>query len=167
MMNVLFLCTGNSARSILAESLLNEMGQGRFKAYSAGSEPKAEPHPVAMELLHRLGHPTGMFRSKSWDEFAAEGAPHLDVIITVCDNAAGEACPVWPGRPATGHWGIADPAAVTDNGPDARIAFLEAYAQMADRIGRFVASPVETMNDTELRRLLSDIGDQHRIAGAA
>ena len=167
MMNVLFLCTGNSARSILAESLLNTMGHSRFKAYSAGSQPKDKPHPVAIGLLQRLGHPTDTLRSKSWDEFAKEGAPHLDIIITVCDNAAGEACPVWPGRPAAGHWGIADPAAVTGNGQEVRIAFLEAYAQMADRIGRFVAAPVEAMDDVELKQVLSDIGGQHRIAGAA
>ena len=167
MMNVLFLCTGNSARSILAESLLNEMGRGRFRAYSAGSQPKDEPHPVAINLLQRLGHPTEAFRSKSWDEFATEGAPDLDIIITVCDNAAGEACPVWPGRPATGHWGIADPAAVAGHGPAAQIAFLEAYAQMADRIGRFVAAPVENLDDAGLKRLLSAIGSQHRIPGEA
>lgn len=162
-MNVLFLCTGNSARSILAESLLNEMGRDRFRAYSAGSKPKHKPHPVALELLQRLGHPTEGFRSKSWDEFATEGAPPLDIIITVCDDAAGEACPVWPGRPATGHWGIADPAAVPGSGPDAQIAFLEAYARMADRIGRFVASPVETLDDTKLRQLLADIGSHYRV----
>ncbi len=166
MINVLFLCTGNSARSILAESLLNQIGGGRFTAFSAGSAPKGAPHPQALRLLERLGHPLAGLHSKSWDEFARPQAPNLDIIITVCDNAAGEACPVWPGRPAAGHWGIADPAAVEGSDQDLRIAFLEAYAQLADRIGSFVAAPIEDMSADEVKRTLAAIGAQHRIPGA-
>ena len=167
MINVLFLCTGNSARSILAESLLNEMGRGRFTGFSAGIQPKGEPHAHALRLLERLGHPVTGLHSKSWESFARPEAPALDIVITVCDNAAGEACPVWPGHPASGHWGIADPAAVRGSDQDMRLAFLEAYAQLADRIGSFVAAPIETMSADDVKRKLAEIGDRCRIPGAA
>lgn len=163
MQNVLFLCTGNSARSILAEAILNRVGEGRFKAFSAGSQPKTEPNPWALKLLAAQGYDLGQFRSKSWDEFGADDAPKMDHIITVCDNAAGESCPYWPGRPASAHWGIPDPAAATGDDKDMQLAFLTAYAQMSDRIGRFVALPVETMAPEELKAAMQSIG---RYSGA-
>jgi len=163
MKHVLFLCTGNSARSILAEAILNRVGEGRFVAHSAGSQPKTEPNPWAVRLLTELGYDVSHYRSKSWDEFGKEGAPAMDHIITVCDNAAGEACPFWPGRPASAHWGIPDPAAATGDDKDMQLAFLAAYAQMSDRIGRFVALPVEDMSDDELKQAMAAIG---RYAGA-
>jgi arsenate reductase len=137
-MNVLFLCTGNSARSILAEAMLNQRGTGRFQAFSAGSHPKGEVHPLAIELLHAKGLPTAGFRSKSWDEFAQAGAPHMDRIVTVCDNAAGEACPVWPGRPAIEHWGLPDPAAVDGSEDQRRAAFEATWQSLALRIGHML-----------------------------
>ncbi len=135
-MNVLFLCTANSARSILAEAYLNAAGQGRFAAFSAGAHPAGTVNPHAIALLQEKGIATAGLRSKSWDEFAAPGAPRMDFIITVCDNAAGEACPLWPGRPATAHWSVPDPAAATDKRP----AFLRAYEDLSARIDRFVSS---------------------------
>jgi arsenate reductase (thioredoxin) len=135
--NVLFLCTGNSARSILAEALLNRLGEGRFRALSAGSFPNGEVHPMALRLLDEQGFPTGGLRSKSWDEFADPDGPRFDVVVTVCDNAAGETCPVWPGNPAREHWGIADPAAV--EGAGQRPAFEEAYRLLEARIEAFLA----------------------------
>jgi len=138
MRNILFLCTGNSARSILAEAILNSESAGRFRAYSAGSHPKGQVHPVALALLAELGLPVEGMRSKSWDEFAAEDAPPIHFVITVCDNAAGEVCPIWPGNPATAHWSIADPAAI--EGPGQRGAFQEAYRDLHSRIVRFLAS---------------------------
>src|SRR6185436_7790715 len=126
-MNVLFLCTGNSARSILAEAMLNHRGSGRFAAFSAGSHPKGEVHPLALDLLRARGLPVASLRSKSWDEFAAPGAPHMDRIVTVCDNAAGETCPIWPGRPAIDHWGLPDPAAVEGDDETRRRAFAETW----------------------------------------
>lgn len=157
MINVLFLCTGNSARSILAEAILNRVGAGRFRGYSAGSQPKDAPNPHALALLERLGHATGALRSKSWDEFGEADAPKIDIVITVCDAAAGESCPVWPGKPVKAHWGIADPANVTE--PEAaRVAFLEAFAQMAERIGSLVNLPVETMAVGDLNARLAEIG---------
>jgi arsenate reductase len=140
--NVLFLCTGNSARSILAEALLNHWGGGRFRGFSAGSFPKGQVHPVALELLQRINLPTERLRSKSWNEFAAADAPALDFIITVCDNAAGEACPVWPGKPMTAHWGLADPAAVAGYAAQGA-AFRETLAELEARIKLFVNSPSE------------------------
>ena len=137
--NVLFLCTGNSARSILSESLLNRLGDGRFRAFSAGSKPVGRVNPGALELLQRRGYPTEELRSKSWDEFAAAGAPAMDYIITVCNNAAGETCPVWPGHPATEHWDIDDPAGVGETDEERRAAFEEAYAVLQKRIEKFVA----------------------------
>lgn len=155
--NVLFLCTGNSARSILAEALLNHMGEGRFKAYSAGSFPKGEVHPTALDLLKDLGFPAEGLRSKSWDEFAAEGAPELDFIFTVCDNAAGETCPIWPGHPMTAHWGIEDPAAV-ENGPKQKRAFERALAYLRQRISLLLALPVDEIDGMALQSRLTAIG---------
>jgi len=147
--NVLVLCTGNSARSILAEALFNHLGGGRFTAYSAGSQPSGTVNPVALETLDRHGVPLPEARSKSWDEFAAPGAPHMDFIFTVCASAAGEACPIWPGHPTTAHWGIADPAHVEPLAAR-REAFATAYRQLARRIGAFVALPLETLSAQEL-----------------
>ena len=136
--NVLFLCTGNSARSILSESLLNRLGDGRFRAFSAGSKPVGRVNPGALELLQRRSYPTESLRSRSWDEFAGPGAPQMDYVITVCNNAAGETCPVWPGHPATEHWDIDDPAGVGDNDEERRAAFEEAYAVLEKRIEKFL-----------------------------
>lgn len=147
--NVLVLCTGNSARSILAEALFNHLGGGRFKAYSAGSQPSGTVNPVALETLDKHGVPLPEARSKSWDEFAAPDAPHMDFIFTVCASAAGEACPIWPGHPTTAHWGIADPAHVEPLAAR-REAFATAYRQLARRIGAFVALPLETLSAQEI-----------------
>ncbi len=136
--NVLFLCTGNSARSILSEAILNRLGEGRFRAFSAGSKPMGRVNPGALELLGRREYPTDELRSKSWDEFAGPDAPAMDCIITVCNNAAGETCPVWPGHPATEHWDIADPAGVGETDEERRAAFEEAYAVLQKRIEKFV-----------------------------
>jgi arsenate reductase (thioredoxin) len=161
--NVLFLCTGNSARSIMAEAILNKLGAGHFRAYSAGSHPKGQVHPEAIRLLEGLGHDTSSFRSKSWTEFAVAGAPPLDFVFTVCDNAAGEACPIWPGHPMTAHWGIPDPAEVT--GPPAEIAtaFRDAYRMLERRIGAFVSLPIRSLDQLSLQSRLGEIG---RLAGA-
>lgn len=154
--NVLFLCTGNSARSILAEAILNKEGGGRFRAFSAGSFPKGQVHPAALNLLRELGYPTEGFRSKSWDEFATAGAPQLDFIFTVCDNAAGEVCPVWPGKPVTAHWGVEDPAAVDGEGQ--RQAFWNAYQALKRRIELFLALPLESIDQMTLANRLHEIG---------
>jgi arsenate reductase len=156
--NVLFLCTGNSARSILAESLLIHWGRGRFNAYSAGSFPKGQVHPLALDLLKRMNLPAEGFRSKSWDEFAAPGAPPLDFIFTVCDNAAGEVCPVWPGKPTTAHWGIADPAAVEGSDTDKAIAFRKALKELETRIKLFTELPIASLDQPTLREQLRAIG---------
>jgi arsenate reductase len=156
--HVLFLCTGNSARSILAESILNDLGRGAFKAFSAGSIPKGQVHPLALELLERRGLPTKGLRSKSWDEFVAEGAPAIDYIFTVCDNAAAEACPVWPGRPTSAHWGIPDPAAAEGSEQDRRLAFQLAFDSLTERIRRFVALPLGNLRGPDLKAALSEIG---------
>ena len=164
--NVLFLCTGNSARSILAETILNREGKGRFKAYSAGSYPKGEVHPAALDLLRELSIPTDGLRSKSWDEFAVKSAPQLDFVFTVCDNAAGETCPIWPGQPMTAHWGIEDPAAVEGEGQ--RQAFWNAYQAMQRRIQLFLALPLGSIDELSLTNRLRDIGanaDQPTHAG--
>ena len=154
--NVLFLCTGNSARSILAEAILNRQGMGRFRAFSAGSFPKGQVHPAAIALLKELDHDTAELRSKSCDEFSAPGAPKLDFVFTVCDNAAGEVCPIWPGQPMTAHWGIEDPAAV--QGPDQERAFWSAYQQLQRRMQLFLALPLEDIDDLSLQNRLTDIG---------
>lgn len=154
---VLFLCTGNSARSILAESLLNHWGRGRFRAFSAGSFPKGQVHPLAVELLRWASLPTEALRSKSWDEFAAPGAPAIDFVITVCDNAAGEVCPIWPGQPMTAHWGIADPAAVAGEAEQGA-AFRKALAELEARIKLFVNVPVESLERVALQQAVRGIG---------
>lgn len=154
--NVLFLCTGNSARSILAEALLNRMGEGRFRAYSAGSYPKGQVHPAALELLGGLGFPTEGLRSKSWEEFARPDAPQIDFIFTVCDDAAGEVCPIWPGHPMTAHWGIEDPARV--EGPGQMEAFKLALHYLTNRIALFLALPLDSIDKISLQNRLRDIG---------
>ena len=156
--NVLFLCTGNSARSIIAEAVLNRIGKGKFVAYSAGSQPKGAVHPQTLSLLRRLGFPTQDLRSKSWDEFSRPGAPQLDFVFTVCDNAANEVCPVWPGQPMTAHWGVPDPAAM--EGSDAEIAgaFRDALRLLQHRIELFADLPVATLDRMTLTRRLDDIG---------
>jgi len=154
--NVLFLCTGNSARSILAESILNQLGMGRFRAYSAGSHPKGEVHPAAIALLDDLHQDTSGYRSKSWDEFARPGAPKLDFVFTVCDNAAGEVCPAWPGQPMTAHWGIEDPSAAEHDRQ--KQAFWNAYQQLRRRIELFLALPLDSIDELSLRHRLKDIG---------
>src|SRR6202167_5237091 len=156
--NVLFLCTGNSARSILAESLLNALGSGRFRAFSAGSFPKGQVHPLAIELLKRSNMPTENLRSKSWDEFAAPGAPPLDLIFTVCDNAAGEVCPVWPGKPITAHWGIADPAAAEGTDAEKAFAFRKALKELETRIKLFINLPIASLDGMTLQAKLREIG---------
>jgi len=154
--NVLFLCTGNSARSILAEAILNQQGMGRFRAFSAGSYPKGAVHPAAISLLKELDYDAGDFRSKSWDEFAKPGAPPLDFVFTVCDNAAGEVCPTWPGQPMTAHWGIEDPAAVEGEGQAQ--AFWNSYQQLQRRIQLFLALPIEDIDELSLQNRLREIG---------
>lgn len=154
--NVLFLCTGNSARSILAEAILNQEASGRFRAYSAGSFPKRQVHPEALRLLGELGLPTARYRSKSWDEFTGDEAPPLDFVFTVCDNAAGEVCPIWPGQPMTAHWGIEDPAAVEGDGQAQ--AFRNAFFAMQRRIGLFLALPLESIDELSLQTQLREIG---------
>ena len=156
--NVLFLCTGNSARSILAEAILNKMGAGKFRAYSAGSRPKGKVHPEARRLLQSLGHDTAALRSKSWSEFAEPGAPVMDFVFTVCDNAAGEACPLWPGRPITAHWGVPDPAAATGNAAAIALAFKDAYRRLDHRIGAFAALPLRALDRLSLQSKVKDIG---------
>ncbi len=156
--NVLFLCTGNSARSILAEVMLNSMGKGRFRAYSAGSHPKGAVHPLALELLAKNRLPTEDLRSKDWAEFARPGAPRLDFVFTVCDTAAGEACPAWPGQPMTAHWGIPDPAAAEGSEEDKRKAFFTAFSQLNARLAPFVNLPLDRIDRLALKRKLDQIG---------
>jgi protein-tyrosine-phosphatase len=156
--NVLFLCTGNSARSILAEAILQRLGAGKFKAYSAGSQPKGAVHPQALNLLRRLNHSIEGFRSKSWEEFARADAPQLDFVFTVCDNAAGEVCPVWPGQPMTAHWGVPDPAAVEGSDIEIASAFADAYGRLSNRITIFTSLPFESLDRLTLQKRLDDIG---------
>ena len=156
--NALFLCTGNSARSILAESLLNALGKGRFRAFSAGSYPKGRVHPMAVDLLRRMQLPTQGLRSKSWDEFAAVEAPRLDFIFTVCDNAAGELCPVWPGQPVTAHWGIADPAAAEGTEAEKAMAFRKAFKELETRIRLLVELPIASLDRMKLAETLEALG---------
>jgi arsenate reductase len=162
--NVLFLCTGNSARSILAESLLNHWGQGKFHGFSAGSFPRGQVHPLAVELLRRMSLPAEGFRSKSWDEFAAAGAPPIDFIFTVCDNAAGEVCPVWPGKPMTAHWGIADPAAVEGTEANKAFAFRKALKELETRIKLFTSLPIDSLDRMTLQSRLREIGTSSTAA---
>jgi arsenate reductase len=156
--NVLFLCTGNSARSILAEVLLDRWGKGRFKAHSAGSFPKGEVHPLALDLLERLRLPAAGLRSKSWDEFARPGAPVMDFVFTVCDQAAGEICPVWPGHPLTAHWGVPDPAAAEGSEAEKQRAFHDALRTLETRIKLLVALPIDKLDRLALTRRIGDIG---------
>lgn len=156
--HVLVLCTGNSARSILAEVLFNVLGKGRFIAHSAGSKPAGRVNPFALELLQQQGFSTEGLRSKNWDEFAAPGAPQIDFIFTVCDNAAGESCPVWPGKPATAHWGIPDPAAVTGDDAAKCAAFRKASEQLARRIQLFLSLPIASLDKLTLKEKLAEIG---------
>lgn len=156
--NVLFLCTGNSARSILAEALVNHWGRGRFVGYSAGSAPKGKVHPIALELLEHLNMPTAGMRSKSWDEFERPDAPKLDFVFTVCDNAAAEECPVWPGQPMTAHWGVADPAAVEGSDTDKWLAFRQVFRELESRIKIFTSLPIKSLDRVKLQERLRDIG---------
>lgn len=150
--NILVLCTGNSARSILAEGLFNALGAGRVAAFSAGSRPQGKPHPVALKVLEEMGHDTAFARSKSWDEFAGPDSPEMDLIFTVCDNAAAEACPVWPGHPATVHWGLPDPAAVHGEAEQVRAAFESTYLELKRRITLFLKLPLEEMPHAEIAK---------------
>ncbi len=156
--HVLFLCTGNSARSILAEAVLNRLGEGRLRGYSAGSFPKGAVHPLALELLAAHGYPTQALRSKSWDEFSGPGAPLIDFIFTVCDNAAGEACPVWPGHPLTAHWGIPDPAAVVGSEAERRRAFSDTLRRLTWRIEALMSLPIDALDRSLLSARLAAIG---------
>lgn len=156
--NVLFLCTGNSARSILAESLLNHWGRGGFRAYSAGSFPTGRVNPFALDLLRRMGIAAEGARSKSWDEFAAPGAPGMHFVFTVCDSAAGETCPVWPGQPVTAHWGVPDPAAVEGSDADKALAFRAAFKALEHRIKAFTSLPIASLDRLRLKAALDDIG---------
>ncbi|MGB3275772.1 MAG: arsenate reductase ArsC [Castellaniella sp.] len=158
--NVLFICTGNSARSILAEGILNELGEGRFHAYSAGSQPKGEVHPLALATLGRLHMKTTGYRSKSWDEFVAPGAPVFDFIFTVCDNAAGESCPFWPGKPVSAHWGVPDPAAAEGSEEERLNAFQDAALALRRRIELFLSLPLQRLDAMSLQRELRTIGQQ-------
>lgn len=157
-LNVLFLCTGNSARSIIAEAVLNREGAGRFRAFSAGSQPKGEVHPYALDLLKKLNHPTDALRSKGWDEFAQPGAPELDFVFTVCDNAANEVCPVWPGQPMTAHWGVPDPAAAVGTEAERHFAFADTYRMLGNRISIFVNLPMKSLDRLSLQKRLAEIG---------
>jgi arsenate reductase (thioredoxin) len=156
--NVLFLCTGNSARSIIAEAVLNRDGRGQFRAFSAGSQPKGQVHPYALDLLRKLNYDVRGLRSKSWSDFAAPDAPRLDFVFTVCDNAAAEACPVWPSQPMTAHWGVPDPAAATGNEAEVRLAFADAMRMLTNRITIFVSLPMKSLDRLTLQKRLDSIG---------
>lgn len=156
--NVLFLCTGNSARSILSEAIMNRDGLGKFKAYSAGSQPKGVVHPQSLALLERLNYTTDWARSKSWDEFSGPDAPHLHFVITVCDNAANETCPYWPGQPMTSHWGVPDPAAVEGDDATVALAFADAYRMLYNRITIFANLPLSSLDRLSLQQKMDEIG---------
>ena len=156
--NVLFLCTGNSARSIMAEAILNKLGAGKFRGLSAGSRPSGQVHPETLRLLNGLGYDTSGYRSKSWNEFARPGAPALDFAFTVCDNAAGESCPLWPGQPMTAHWGVPDPAAAKGTAAEIALAFKDAYRMLHQRIAVFAALPIRSLDRLSLQSKLEKIG---------
>lgn len=156
--NVLFLCTGNSARSIIAEAIMNRLGMGKFKGFSAGSMPKGDVHPLALALLKKQNYDVSGLRSKSWEEFAAPGAPQMDFVFTVCDNAANEVCPVWPGQPMTAHWGVPDPAAVEGSDAEKAFAFADTHRMLYQRIGIFVNLPLVSLDRLSLQRSLDEIG---------
>jgi arsenate reductase len=156
--NVLFLCTGNSARSIMAEAILTRAGQGKFRAFSAGSQPKGQVHPYTLDLLRRLNYDVTGMRSKSWNEFSKPGAPKLDFVFTVCDNAAQETCPVWPGQPMTAHWGVPDPAAASGNEAEVRLAFADTLRMLTNRVNIFVSLPLRSLDQLTLQRQLDSIG---------
>lgn len=160
MYNILFLCTGNSARSIIAEAIMNNVGAGRFKAYSAGSQPRGEVNPDALELLKRLDYDISVFRSKAWDEFAKPDSPPLDFVITVCDNAAGEVCPIWPGQPMSAHWGMPDPAAVEGTPAEIALAFAETYRMLFNRISAFANLKMSGLDRLSLQKQVRDIAQQ-------
>ncbi|AGK59320.1 protein-tyrosine phosphatase, low molecular weight [Hyphomicrobium denitrificans 1NES1] len=156
--NVLFLCTGNSARSIIAEAIINRVGAGKFKGYSAGSMPKGQVHPSTINLLNKLHYDTAALRSKSWEEFSAPDAPKMDFVFTVCDNAANEACPFWPGQPMTAHWGVPDPVAAEGNETQRALAFADTYRMLNNRISIFTSLPLKSLDSLTLQRHLDDIG---------
>ena len=158
--NVLFLCTGNSARSVMAEAILNKVGAGKFRAYSAGSHPKGRVHPQTIRLLQSLGHDTSGLRSKSWDEFAKPDAPNMDFVFTVCDNAAKEACPLWPGQPMTAHWGVVDPAAAAGNPEQVARAYRDAFAALERRISLFLCLPLASLDRLAIKKEIERIGKQ-------
>ncbi len=162
--NVLFLCTGNSARSIMGECILNRLGRGRFRAFSAGSQPRGEINPHTIEILKKLDYVTDGLRSKSWDEFAAPGAPELQFVFTVCDQAGQEVCPLWPGQPVSAHWGIPDPAAAEGNESERRTAFADAYRMLNNRISIFVNLPLASLDRLTLQRRLDEIGQEGKPA---
>lgn len=164
--NVLFLCTGNSARSIIAEALMNRLGAPRFRAFSAGSDPKGQVNPHSIALLKSLNYKTDGFRSKSWDEFAAPGAPQLDFVFTICDNAANEVCPIWPGQPMSAHWGVPDPAAAEGSEAVIAQAFADAYRMLQNRISVFVNLPMASIDRLSLQKRLDDIGAMRRDPSA-
>lgn len=157
-LNVLFLCTHNSARSIIAECVMNRLGNGKFKGYSAGSQPSGRVHPYALDLLRQLNYDTSSLRSKAWDEFAAPGAPQLDFVFTVCDNAANEVCPIWPGQPMSAHWGLPDPSAVEGAESEKRFAFADTHRMLFQRISIFTALPLASLDKLSLQKRLDDIG---------
>jgi protein-tyrosine-phosphatase len=161
-LNVLFLCTGNSARSIIAESVLNRLGMGKFKAYSAGSKPLGNVHPYALDLLRKTNYDISHLRSKSWEEFAKDGLPDLDFVFTVCDNAANEVCPVWPGQPITAHWGLPDPAGSEGTEVERRLAFADTMRMLNQRIGIFVSLPLDQLSKLSLKARLDEIGETAR-----
>jgi protein-tyrosine-phosphatase len=164
--NVLFLCTGNSARSIMAEAILNRAGAGRFRAFSAGSQPKGRVHPYALDLLRKLDYDVSRLRSKSWQEFAGPNAPKLDFVFTVCDNAANEACPIWPAQPMTAHWGVPDPATATGTEAEVRFAFADALRMLTNRINVFISLPLQSLDQMTLQRRLELIGKTNDTGAA-
>lgn len=163
--SVLFLCTGNSARSIIAEAIINRLGVGKFKGYSAGSHPKGSVHPYTLQLLKSLNYETSFARSKDWEEFAKPGAPQMDFVFTVCDDAASEACPIWPGQPMTAHWGVPDPAAVEGTDAEKHLAFADTYRMLNNRISIFVSLPMNKLDKLALQRSLDEIGRNLPKAG--